>query len=136
MMLWNAVALVLLGFTGGVLGSLRLSIVNLTSLSTVHNVGLINRNWIRSLRELVGALGNELDALKKKFKDQITSSLPPINNSYAEVLYGKPKWTKISTDYQMDYPCTESILLATNYNRLLNRFSLQLTDYRIDSSRN
>ena len=33
------------------------------------------------------------------------------------VTYGKPKWTKIRTDYQMDYPCT---------NQLLNRFSLQL----------
>ena len=40
---------------------------------------------IRLLRELVGALGNELDALKKKFKDQITSSLPP-NSTYAEVI--------------------------------------------------
>ena len=48
MMLWSAVALVLLGFTGSVLGCPRLSImklVNLRSLSTVHNVGLTNRNW-------------------------------------------------------------------------------------------
>ena len=41
---------------------------------------------IRSLRELVGALGNELDALKKKFKDQISSSLPPNRSTYAEVI--------------------------------------------------
>lgn len=101
-MLWSAVALVLLGFTESVLGSPDKPFFCPQCRFDQQELEL------RSLRELVGALGAELEGLKKQLAS--SSSVPPKTQDWAPTLTGtsRPSTPVVPGNHSYSAPAPRS----------------------------